>query len=199
MKRLTWMAIICLAAPIAARSQGPVPNPASTAVRRTLDRYSKNLVGAAQTMPAEKYSYKPTPENMTFGKSIAHIAEVNNFACSKVAETAAPESPKLGDTEKDKLVEALKASMDFCTQAFAKLTDATLGDQVPWFGGRQVSRISAALEVTNDLVDHYAALSIYLRLNGLLPPTAKAQAHSDKAESGLVAASFAPCEPSHCQ
>jgi hypothetical protein len=32
------------------------------------------------------------------------------------------------------------------------------------------------LEVTNDLVDHYAALSIYLRLNSLLPPTAKAQA-----------------------
>jgi hypothetical protein len=53
------------------------------------------------------------------------------------------------------------------------LTDATLGDQVPWFGGRQVSRISAALEVTNDLVDHYAALSIYLRQNGLLPHTAQ--------------------------
>jgi hypothetical protein len=168
-----WMAIVCLAAPMAARSQGPVPNPASAAVRRTLDRYSKNLVGTAQTMPAEKYGYKPTAENMTFGKSIAHIAEVNNFACSKVAETAAPETPKLGDTEKDRLVEALKASMDFCTQAFAKLTDASLGDQVPWFGGRQVSRISAALEVTTDLVDHYSSLALDLRLNSLLPPTAQ--------------------------
>jgi hypothetical protein len=44
---------------------------------------------------------------------------------------------------------------------------------VPGFGGRQVSRISAALEVTNDLVDHYASLAFYLRLNGLLPPTAQ--------------------------
>jgi hypothetical protein len=173
MKRLTWMAMICLAAPLAAHSQGPVPNPASSAVRRTLDRYSKNLVGAAQTMPAEKYGYKPTPENMTFGKSIAHVAEVNNFACSKVGEIPTPDTPKLADTEKDKLVEALKNSMDFCSQAFARLTDANLGDQVGWFGGRQVSRISAALEVTNDLVDHYAALSLYLRLNGLLPPTAQ--------------------------
>jgi len=173
MKRLVWMAIICLAAPMAARSQGPVPNPGSNAVRRTLERYSKNLVGTAQVMPAEKYGYKPTPENMTFGKAIAHIAEVNNFACSKVADTSAPEAPKLGDTDKDKLVEALKASMDFCTQAFAKLTDANLGDQVSWFGGRQVSRISAALEVTNDLVDHYSSLALYLRLNGLLPPTAQ--------------------------
>lgn len=173
MKRLIWMAMICLVAPVAARSQGPVPNPASAAVRRTLDRYSKNLVATAKEMPVEKYGYHPTPENMTFGKTIAHIAEVNNFACSKVAETAAPEVPKLAENEKEKLVEALTASMDFCTQAFAKLTDASLGDQVPWFGGRQVSRISAALEVTNDLVDHYSSLALYLRLNGLLPPTAQ--------------------------
>ena len=165
--------MICLVAPIVARSQGPVPNPASAAVRRTLERYSKNLVAAAQEMPAEKYGYHPTPENMTFGKSIAHIAEVNNFACSKVADSAAPETPKLGEMDKDKLVDALKVSMEFCTQAFAKLTDATLGDQVQWLGGRQVSRMSAALEVTNDLIDHYSALAIYLRLNGLLPPTAQ--------------------------
>jgi hypothetical protein len=63
--------------------------------------------------------------------------------------------------------------MDFCTQAFAKLTDATLGDQVSWFGGGQVTRISAALEVTNDSIDPYSSLALYLRLNGLLPPTAQ--------------------------
>jgi hypothetical protein len=173
MKRSIWIAIICVMAPLAARSQGSMPNPAAAAMRHTLDEYSKNLVATAQEMPAEKYSYHPTAENMTFGKAIAHIAQVNNMACSKVSGTPAPQTPKLADTEKDKLVEALKASMDFCTQSFAKLTDANAGDQVPWFGGRQVSRISAALEVTNDLVDHYSSLALYLRLNSLLPPTAK--------------------------
>jgi hypothetical protein len=173
MKRSIWMVVILLVMPVAARSQASATNPASTAMRRTFDRYSKNLVAAAQEMPVEKYGYHPTPENMTFGKSIEHIAEINNFACSKVADMPAPETPKLGETDKDKLVETLKASMDFCTQAFAKLTDANLGDQVPWFGGRQVPRISAALEATNDLVDHYAALSVYMRLNSVLPPTAK--------------------------
>jgi hypothetical protein len=89
------MAVICLVAPIAARSQGSAANPASNAVRRTLDRYSKNLVATAQEMPAEKYGYHPTPENMTFGKSIAHITEVNNFACPKVADATAPQTPSL--------------------------------------------------------------------------------------------------------
>ncbi len=173
MKRLIWMAVICLAAPIAARSQGPAPNPVSTKLRQILDDYSKFLVATGEVMPAEKYGYHPTPEQMTFGKSIDHVAEVNNFACSKISGVAAPEGAKLNETDKAKLVEELKASMDLCKQAFSKLTDSNLGDMVPWFGGRKVARVSAALEVTNDLIDHYAALAVYLRLNGLLPPTAQ--------------------------
>ena len=86
---------------------------------------------------------------------------------------AAPERLKIGDTEKDKLVAALKASMDLCKQAFTKLTDAKLGEPVTMFNGRPGTRFSAALEVTNDLIDHYAALAVYMRLNDMLPPTAQ--------------------------
>jgi hypothetical protein len=43
------------------RSQGSAASPAANAVRRTLDRYSQNLVATAQEMPAEKYGYHPTP------------------------------------------------------------------------------------------------------------------------------------------
>jgi uncharacterized damage-inducible protein DinB len=173
MKTLIWIATICLVVPVAARAQGPAANPVSAKLRQILDSYSKNLVATAEEMPADKYSYHPTPENMTFGKSIAHIAEVNNFACSKVSDVPAPQASKVNETDKEKLVAELKASMDFCTQAFAKLTDEKLGESVSWFGGKQVTRVAAALEVTNDLVDHYAALAVYIRLNGMLPPTAQ--------------------------
>ena len=175
MKRLILMGIVlfCLVAPMPSRAQNAAENPVSTKLRQILDSYSKNLVATAEVMPAEKYSYHPTPEQMTFGKSIDHVAEVNNFACSKISGVSAREGAKLNETDKDKLVEALKASMDFCKQAFSKLADSNLGEMVPWFGGRQVPRVSAALEVTNDLIDHYAALAVYLRLNGLLPPTAQ--------------------------
>src|SRR6266566_1708351 len=127
MKRFIWVAVICLFAPVAARSQAAASNPVSTKLRQILDSYSKDLVSAAEEMPAEKYSYHPVPEQMTFGKSIDHVAEVNNFACSKISGVAAPEGAKLNDTDKDKLVQELKASMDFCKQAFSKLTDAALG------------------------------------------------------------------------
>jgi len=174
MKRLMWIAMCCLIAPMGARAQGAMANPVSTTMRQLLDRYSKNLIATAEEMPADKYGYHPTPEQMTFGKTIEHIAEVNSFACSKVSDMPAPQGPKVSDSDpKDNLITALKSSIDFCAQAFSRLNDSMLGDPVTLFGGRQSTRFGAVLEVTNDLIDHYAALAVYLRLNGLLPPTAQ--------------------------
>lgn len=174
MKRLIWIILFCLIAPIAVPAQNSASNPLTETLRRTFDRYSNNLVAAAEEMPADKYGYQPTKEEMTFGRTIAHIAEVNNFACAKASDMPAPDGPKLTEADsKDKLVAGLKASMDYCAQAFSKLTDANLAEMVPFFGGRTVTRLGAALEVNNDLIDHYAALAVYLRLNGLLPPTAQ--------------------------
>ena len=70
--------------------------------------------------------------------------------------------------------------MEYCQQAFSKLTDAKLAETVPFFGGKRVTRLGAALEVNNDLIDHYAALAVYLRLNKLLPPTAQKKPEEHK-------------------
>ena len=164
---------ICFVAPMGARAQSSTANPVSSRLREVLDTYAKNLVATAEEFPVDRYTYHPTPEGMSVGNTMAHIAQVNNFACSKVGEVAAPEQVKVGETDKDKLVEGLKASMDFCRQTFSGLTDATLGESVSGFGGKPSTRFAVALTVTNDLIDHYATLSVYLRINGLLPPTAQ--------------------------
>jgi hypothetical protein len=173
MNRSLWIVGICLVAPISVQAQGTTADPVSSTLRQVLDRYSNNLIATAEEVPADKYGYHPTPAQMTFGQTMKHVADVNNFACSKVADLTAPEQSKAGETDKPALVDYLKASMDFCKQAFAKLTDGQLAEPVTLFRGRQANRFAAALEVTNDLIDHYAALAVYLRLNGLLPPTAQ--------------------------
>jgi uncharacterized damage-inducible protein DinB len=172
MKRVLWLVLLCCAAPVAARAQAPA-DPVSSELRSVLDSYATNLVATAEEFPVDKYTYHPTPEEMTVGATMAHIAQVNNFACAKVAGTPGPRADRAEETDKDKLVAGLKASMDYCRQAFAGLTDAKLGDAVTLFGTRNTTRFAAAIEVTNDLIDHYAALAVYLRLNGLLPPTAR--------------------------
>jgi hypothetical protein len=174
MKRLICLAAICLMAPMFAHAQDEKTNPLAATLRKEFDDFGKNLVATAQIMPEEKYSFKPTPENMTFGKTIGHIADVNNAVCSKLFTPPATPFPKSSDTDsKEKLVAGLKASVDYCAEQFAKITDANLAEMVPFFGGRQVTRLGAANAVIIDFADHYAGLSIHLRMNGLLPPTAQ--------------------------
>src|SRR5271163_332226 len=92
----------------------PVANPVTTTVKAQLTRYEKNMVAAADSMPAEKYGYKPMPDMNSFGHVVMHIAQSNYFLCSKISGQAAPEF-KLTDADgKDKLVAGLKASFEFC-------------------------------------------------------------------------------------
>src|ERR1700675_1798951 len=84
MKRLICLVAICFVAPMIARAQDASANPLTASLRKQYDDYAKNLVATAEIMPAEKYSFKPSPENMTFGKTIGHIGDVNNAVCSKM-------------------------------------------------------------------------------------------------------------------
>src|SRR2546428_4525542 len=58
-------------------------NPVSNGIRALAQRQTKNIVDAAEEMPADKYGYKPTPAQMTYGDVVAHlIKEGNNYLCS---------------------------------------------------------------------------------------------------------------------
>jgi hypothetical protein len=178
MKRIL-LAILALAlTPLAARAQAPASpetNPVSNAMRNMLARESKIIVAAAEEMPADKYDYHPTPAQMTFAHLIAHLAQSNNFLCSKISAAAPPADPKLADTDpKDKLVGALKASFDYCTQVLASVDDSKLGAQVTLFGSRTSSQAGVMFTLANDFFDHYSTEAMYLRMNGLLPPSAQA-------------------------
>ncbi len=165
--------LIAMPAARAQESSAPVANPVSTTVKAQLPRFSKNIVAAAEAMPAEKYGFKPTPEMNSFGHLMMHIVQSNNLLCSKISGVAAPDA-KLADTDgKDKLVAGLKASFDFCTIALANVDDSKLGESMMLFGNRPASRAAALIALSDGWNDHYGAEAIYLRLNGILPPTAQ--------------------------
>ncbi len=171
MKRavLVLMASVLLAAPALAQDKDPVTD----ALKNMLKRGESNLVGAAQEMPADKYAYKATPGQMSFGQLVAHTAGSNDMLCSNIAGTTAPATKVDQNAPKDKLVQALKDSFDFCSQALSKVDDSRLSQQIPFFGGRQVSRATAMMALSNDWADHYSLAATYLRLNGMTPPSAR--------------------------
>jgi uncharacterized damage-inducible protein DinB len=168
-------AILLAACTLPVASVLSAQNPVTNGVRAIAVRTTKNIVEAAEEMPADKYSYKPTPAQMSFGDVVAHlIKEGNNYLCSASSGAKEPAEAKFEGTDpKDKLVAGLKDSFKYCETVLAGIQDSQLGDSIQFFGGHKVTKAMAALITVADWADHYSQMAIYLRLNGQLPPTAK--------------------------
>src|SRR5215470_3337611 len=159
---------------VQAQSAAPSPNPVADALRQSVARSSKIMTAAAEAMPPEKFSFKPTASQNSYGHLIVHISESNFRFCSAVSGVAAPEQTKLAETDsKDKLVAAVRSSFDFCSSSLAKLDDSRLADSVELFAGRSFTRAAAILMLSGSWADHYTEQAMYLRLNNILPPTAQ--------------------------
>jgi len=182
--RTTLFLVLLSLAVTAAPAQAPKDsansssNPVTDSVRHMIVRQSKNLLAAAREMPAEKYAYKPTEQQMSFGKLVTHVIESNNFLCAKLSnQAAAPQNVSEKDG-KDKLLAELETSFDYCQTALKGVQDSQLGQSITMWNGRQAPKAAALIGLTNDWADHYGQAAMYLRLNGMLPPTAKKKTES---------------------
>lgn len=184
--RISRTAIFALALPMSLAAQqpaAPTANPVTAAFRGRTMSLQRTLAQAFDSIPEAKFSYKPTPAQLTIGYIAQHLASDNYLFCNQfgtmkatipAADSATADSIK-AKWPKDSLVTKLKASFVFCEQAFAQLDDPKLADQVTLtFNGnsRSVARASMVLGHAMDMADHYSQLANYMRLNNILPPTA---------------------------
>ncbi len=149
-------------------------NPVAAAARKQIMERAHHLLAAAQEMPADKYAFKASDKQMTFGHMVWHTARANFGLCSLLAGEKSQFPQELKDSEpKDKLVPVLERSVSYCDGVLSKATDKNLGEELktPW--GAAMTRAELLLEINADQADHYSLAATYLRLNGLLPPTAK--------------------------
>lgn len=175
MRRMLIFLALAAFVPFAANAQeaGAGSNPVTDSVKAMVAQHAKAIIAAAEEMPADKYSYRPTAQQITFGHLVMHLAQSNTYLCSAIAGTKPSEEEKLSETDpKDKLVAALKSSFDYCTGVLDKTNDSKLNEMVPGFRG-SVPRARLMITLVADLYDHYSAEASYLRLNGMLPPTAQ--------------------------
>jgi DinB superfamily len=185
--KLSHFAILTLAAPISLAAQqppaGPPANPITTSFRTRISALHRNIAQAFDSIPESKFSYKPTPGQLSIGYIAQHIASDDYFFCNNFGAmkgTRAAEDTTAADSvkatwPKAKLVGRLSDSFAFCDQAIGQLDDAKLGEAVTiTFGGnsRTVARAGMVLGHALDLADHYSQLANYMRLNNILPPTA---------------------------
>jgi uncharacterized damage-inducible protein DinB len=166
------LAAALYALPSLAAAQG---SPVADALRGSEQRYANIITAALDAFPADKYDYKPTPAQMTVRAVAVHLVNEGNYMlCSRVSGSPEPQHAKVDSTSsKEALMAALRESFEFCHSSLAGLTDAQLADSVPGFGPRKVVRANMLLITVGDWADHYSQLANYLRLNGMLPPTAQ--------------------------
>jgi uncharacterized damage-inducible protein DinB len=168
---LLSLAAFCLVTAGEAQDRG---SPVSDALRLRVQRAGRNLVAAAEQMPADKYGFKPTRPQMTFGEVIAHVATGGDALCSSIAGVPTPKRAATATSDsKEKLVGRLRETFGFCESALANLNDLRLDEKVPYFSAGEVSRADAMFAAAEELAGHYSQLAVYFRLNGLVPPTAK--------------------------
>jgi uncharacterized damage-inducible protein DinB len=134
--------------------------------------HSKNMIAAAEAMPAEKYAFKASEQQITFGDLVAHSAQANNTLCAAAAGEKAPETTVKGNGAKQALVDQLKASFAYCDRVFPKIDASKLGDEVQMFG-RTMTKAWVLFHMALDWGDHYSQAATMLRQNGITPPSAQ--------------------------
>jgi uncharacterized damage-inducible protein DinB len=164
-------------APAAPPAQAAAPaNPITASEKGFYSFVSGAVVGAAQKMPEENYSFKPTPEVRTFGQLVGHVADASYMFCSQASGEA---NPSKGGIEKTKtakadLVAALKDGVAYCTKAFDSMTDAKGSEMVKMFTFN-LAKLTIFSINTAHTDEHYGNMVTYLRLKGIVPPTSENQ------------------------
>jgi hypothetical protein len=135
---------------------------------RFADIFGSRLVAAFDSIPASRYEYRPTPSQQTIGYIAQHLENANYSLCERLGNAKHPRTAKdsLTDTlkarwPKDTLVARLEASLRFCDTALERL-DAVSSPELA----------STLLAFETDLAEHYSQLSVYMRLLGMVPPSA---------------------------
>jgi uncharacterized damage-inducible protein DinB len=146
-------------------------NPLATEVKGSYTGVKNNLIKAAEKMPEENYSFKPTPEVQTFAVRVAHIADANARTCGAIKG----EQKQLGaasKTSKADLVAALKESFEYCDAVFDGASDADLSKMVK-VGQRERSEGAILWGVVTHSNEIYGTMGVYMRLKGIVPPSSE--------------------------
>jgi uncharacterized damage-inducible protein DinB len=140
---------------------------------------------AFDSIPASKYDYKPTPAQQSIGYIAQHLEDANYQLCSLFGDVkhAMTAKDSLADSvkarwPKDTLIYRVRASLVFCVEALGRLNDASLTDELtvgPPGAQRTALRTRYLLLLVTDLAEHYSQIANYMRLLGLVPPSALPQ------------------------
>ena len=177
--RLLLLGILCCLITPAALTYAQTPAQAKPAdvYDHLLTIMEKQIVGAADAMPADKYSFAPTQGDFkgvrTFGEQVKHLAEANY---GFFEGWGVPNAKKDADieklTSKDDIMKALRDSYTYAHAAIATITAANAFEEMGT-GQRKSTKAGLATFCIAHSMDHYGQMVVYLRMNSIIPPASR--------------------------
>jgi hypothetical protein len=142
----------------------------------------ETMMRIADAMPEDKFGYKSTPPQRSWGEQILHVAGGNIFLMKFLnGKTPAPAVNAsdmvvfgLKASTKAEYLKALGDSFDYGEALLKEFSDAGLTETVkgpPWMGAS--TRVRMIYDVIAHCQDIYGQMAVYLRLNGIVPPASR--------------------------
>ncbi len=177
-KRLCFVFAALAALPVfgTAQENAAAPsNPSSAGQKMIYSVVSGYVFAAAEKMPEENYSFKPTPDVRSFGQLVGHVADAQYIFCSTaLSEQVSPKKIDSAKSSKADLVAALKDAVAYCSNAYAAMTDAK-ASQLVKFMNVDMTRLTVLSANSVHTMEHYGNMVTYMRLKGLVPPSTEKQ------------------------
>ncbi|MGH9415115.1 MAG: DinB family protein [Terriglobales bacterium] len=183
---------LMMAAPLVAqtpmRRMEPAPATAAQVIARQLASTGREIVAAAEAMPADKYNFAPPDRDgnfagvRTFAQQVKHLA-VSNYSYGAAilgqkppVASGANENGPADLTNKDAIVKLLRDSFNYAVSAVNNIRpDQQLQAARPGTRANS-SRLATATAIAPHAMDHYGQMVEYLRMNGLTPPASATSA-----------------------
>ena len=178
MKRLlVSTGVLAILVGVAAASRGAEPATAPAGFRAEfiaeVDSVGKKLADLAAAMPQDKFGWRPAPGIRSVSEVYVHVAGgdylLPSFMGVKVPEGISRDMEKTV-TEKAKVIDLLKKSLEHLKSAAANASDADLDKKVKVFGGREMTERALFVLMLNHLHEHLGQSIAYARMNGVAPP-----------------------------
>jgi uncharacterized damage-inducible protein DinB len=160
MRRGTWQLLCALAIAMVGphvSAQAPKDMDPAAALKQGFGEVSGWLLEAADMVPPDKYSYKPTASVRTYGEMLGHVADGYNYFCGRAAgkKVEWSDATAQGKTDKATIVSALKTATSACAAAHAG----------------EAGRSPLLIQNFGHASLHYGNVVTYIRMLGLVPPS----------------------------
>ena len=180
---LVFASLLSAQTPAARPQQQPAfMGPCANLVCEIQNDWSRNNVmiyGLAGAMPEDKFNYKPTPAQQSFGERVLHVAQINVMLLQALgAKTPAP-AVDANATSKAASMAAVQRVGEYGVAVIKELGEQGLAARIDspgpmgFFMGPQLSRQRVLYFLMMHSQDTYGQLVVYARLNGITPPASR--------------------------